>query len=652
MRNLKPKKIDIFVAKQFLVLFAGAFLICQFVLMMQFLWRYVDELIGKGLSLEVMAEFFWYMGLMLVPQALPLAILLSSLITFGNIGESSELTAIKAAGISLMQAMRSLIVICVVICLSSFVFQNYVGPDANLRLRQLLLSMKQKSPELEIPEGIFYDGIPRSNIFVQKKDMTTGKLYGLTIYRMTGSYEDQAIILADSGMLQTTADKKHLLMTLWNGEWFENMQSQEMGGKASVPYRRETFYNKEILLDFDNDFTMTDATMLANDARSKGLPQLIHDVDSLEQRRDSMGHALFAEMDSRFYQNRRAIVGAGGAVHRGGGGANKSATKVVDIDSTYQHLKQSERQQVVSSSLSTVNSSKQELEFRGMIAKDYDLFILSHRIQEISKFTIALQCLLFFFIGAPLGAIIRKGGLGLPVIISVAVFIIYYILDNSSTRMVKIGELNLWIGTLLSTVLLTPLAVYFTVKANNDSAVFNMDQWKLWTERVLMIPQRRHIMLKEVIITDPNYEEDLRTIQEMDSRIETYEEKEALDWTGRFGWLRHLPNPKRLFFAEEEEDEIEQLSGTLEALVDDLGNSSDKYVLTYLNHYPVLSVRGHQLPFKKRWATWTIVVLFPIGLFFYCRILVFRLRLHRNLKAIRATDKNIAERLASDEFRS
>ncbi len=223
--------------------------------MMQFLWRYVDELIGKGLSLEVMAEFFWYMGLMLVPQALPLAILLSSLITFGNIGESSELTAIKAAGISLMQAMRSLIVICVVIALSSFVFQNFVGPDANLRLRQLLLSMKQKSPELEIPEGIFYDGIPRSNIFVQKKNMETGKLYGLTIYRMTGSYEDQAIILADSGMLQTTADKKHLLMTLWNGEWFENMQSQEMGGKASVPYRRETFYNKEILLDFDADFT-------------------------------------------------------------------------------------------------------------------------------------------------------------------------------------------------------------------------------------------------------------------------------------------------------------------------------------------------------------------------------------------------------------
>ncbi len=648
MRNLKPKKIDIFITRQFMVLFVGAFLICQFVLMMQFLWRYVDELIGKGLSLEVMAEFFWYMGLMLVPQALPLAILLSSLITFGNIGESSELTAIKAAGISLLQAMRSLIVICVVICLSSFVFQNYVGPDANLRLRQLLLSMKQKSPELEIPEGIFYDGIPRSNIFVQKKDMKTGKLYGLTIYRMTGSYEDQAIILADSGMLQTTADKKHLLMTLWNGEWFENMQNQEMGGKASVPYRRETFYNKEILLDFDNDFTMTDATMLANDARSKGLPQLIHDVDSIEHRRDSMGHALYHDMDTRFYQTRRAIVGAPREYKRTQE-KERAKTKsvapvkaeVTDIDSAYWSLPQSERQQVVSSSLSTVNSSKQELEFRGMIAKDYDLLLVSHRIQEISKFTIALQCLLFFFIGAPLGAIIRKGGLGLPVIISVAVFIIYYILDNSSTRMVKIGELNLWIGTLLSTVVLSPLAVYFTVKANNDSAVFNLDTWKLWAQRVLMLRLHRHIMLKEVIITDPNYQADLSTILCMNADIETYEANHRL---GR------LPNPIEVFFRYEEDHEVEHLIDTMENLIDDLANSSDKYVLNYLNQYPVLSPNAHKRPFEKLWMNCVTAVLLPIGIFFYVRIVVFRLRLHRDLKATHSNNQLVAQRIESGEL--
>ena len=185
------KKLDIFIAKQFGMLFMGTFFICQFVLMMQFLWRYVDELIGKGLSVEVLAQFFWYMALMLVPQALPLAILLSSLITFGNMGETSELTAIKAAGVSLLQSFRALIFISVMICLGSFYFQNKVGPDANMKLAQLLISMKQTSPELEIPEGIFYDGIPNSNLYVQKKDLKTGKLYGIMVYRMTGSYEVQ-----------------------------------------------------------------------------------------------------------------------------------------------------------------------------------------------------------------------------------------------------------------------------------------------------------------------------------------------------------------------------------------------------------------------------------------------------------------------------
>ena len=264
--TLRIKKLDIFIARQFGLLFVGTFFICQFVLMMQFLWKYIDDLIGKGLTLDVLAQFFWYMSIMLVPQALPLAILLSSLITFGNLGESSELTAIKAAGISLMQTFRSLIVIVSLITITSFVFQNNIGPHANMKLAQLVISMKQKSPELEIPEGIFYDGIPDCNIYVQKKNIETGRLYGIMIYRMTNSYEDAAIILADSGMIQSTAEKKHLILSLWSGEWFENMQEQQFGGSAAVPYRRETFTDKKIILDFNGDFSLTDAASLSNNA--------------------------------------------------------------------------------------------------------------------------------------------------------------------------------------------------------------------------------------------------------------------------------------------------------------------------------------------------------------------------------------------------
>ena len=242
------KKIDIYMLRQFLLLFIGAFCISLFVLMMQFLWRYVDDLIGKGLSIDVLGQFFWYMSLKLVPQAFPLAVLLSSLIAMGNIGENSELTAIKAAGISLMQALRSLIIFSIFVSVGSFYFQNSVGPDATKKLAQLLLSMRQKSPELEIPEGIFYDGIPNCNLYVQKKDMETGMLYGVMIYKMTDSYEDAAIILADSGMLQSTAEKQHLVLSLYNGEWFENMRSQELTQNSAVPYRRESFVSKKIVL--------------------------------------------------------------------------------------------------------------------------------------------------------------------------------------------------------------------------------------------------------------------------------------------------------------------------------------------------------------------------------------------------------------------
>jgi lipopolysaccharide export system permease protein len=301
------KKLDIFIIKQFGLLFVGTFFICQFVLMMQFLWRYVDELIGKGLSLEIMAQFFWYMGLMLMPQAFPLAILLSSLITFGNLGESSELTAIKAAGISLMQAFRSLIVISVLMAGVSFYFQNVVGPRANQDFYRLLLGMKQKSPEVQIPEGIFYDGIPGSNIYVQKKNLDTGMLYGIMIYRMTGSYEDQAIILADSGKMQTTEEKKHLLLTLYSGEWFENMRSQDLANSANIPYRRETFSTKRIVLDFDSGLNMADMADVSGDGAvsyttnalsvtgaKEAYKSVQQEIDDLEHERRIVFHKIMA----------------------------------------------------------------------------------------------------------------------------------------------------------------------------------------------------------------------------------------------------------------------------------------------------------------------------------------------------------------------
>lgn len=628
--TLRIKKLDIFIAKQFGLLFIGTFFICQFVLMMQFLWRSIDELIGKGLSVEIMAQFFWYMALMLVPQALPLAILLSSLITFGNLGESYELTAIKSAGISLMQSFRSLIAITVTVCLASFYFQNNIGPQSTMKLSQLLVSMKQKSPELMIPEGIFYDGIPNSNIYVQHKDLETGKLYGMMIYRMTGSYEDQAIILADSGMLQSTADKKHLLLSLWSGEWFENMQSQELANSASVPYRRESFVSKTIVLDFDGEFSMTDAAALSNNAKGKGLRQISADIDSLNNLYDSIGRAYFVDA-KRTYFSTALISKADSAL------AVKTAkAENVNIDSIFSKLQVDTKKSAVNSALNRVQGRLSDLEFRGLVTSDGDRLIRMHEIEAINKFTLAFQCLLFFFIGAPLGAIIRKGGLGYPILISVFVFIVYYILDNSGYRMARGGMWAVWFGKALAPAVLSPVAVFVTYKANKDSVVFNADAYKEFFMRLLGLRLKRHVFSKEVIINDPEYASDSVRLRRINDDVHAYSQEHK---------LVTAPNIINVFFKYRTDNEVERIIEELEAVIEDLANTRDKIILHELNKYPILSAKAHTRPFEHKWLNVMAGIFVPLGAVLYIRMWMFRLRLYRDLKVVRQTNLAIVVRI-------
>lgn len=624
------KKLDIFIAKQFGLLFIGTFFICQFVLMMQFLWRYIDELIGKGLSMEVLAEFFWHMGLMLVPQALPLAILLSSLITFGNMGESSELTAIKAAGISLMQAFRSLIFISVLICFTSLYFQNTVGPNANKQLGLMLMSMKQKSPELEIPEGIFYDGIPNSNLYVQKKDLNTGKLYGIMIYRMTGSYEDQAIILADSGMLQSTAEKKHLLLSLWSGEWFENMKAQEMAGSAAVPYRRETFTAKRILLDYDGDFNMGDGSSMSNNASAKSFSKIRHDLDSLKEQYDSIGRMYYNEDQRMAYALPKVSVKDSlrslGLV----------ATNTYNVDSAFSQLTPDRRRAAVGYALQQVKQRASDLDFKQMITSDGDRLIRQHKIEWVRKITLALTCLIFFFIGAPLGAIIRKGGLGLPVLISVLVFIVYYILDNSGYRMARGGMWAIWFGNALAPAVLVPMAVFFTYKATNDSVVFNVDLYTDIFRRFFGLRVKRPIYRKEVVINDPNYTADLERLESITSEIDLYSQSHR---------LKHAPNWIKVFFRYEPDHKIEAINEELETVIEDLSNSRDRTIVNHLSAYPIMSVKAHTRPFERRWLNIVSAVIVPFGLVLYLRMWRYRLRLWRDLRTVKAENDIIIGRI-------
>jgi len=490
--------------------------------------------------------------------------------------------------------------------------------------------MKQKSPELEIPEGVFYGGIPQTNLYVEKKDLETGHLYNIMVYRMTDSYEDQAIILADSGMLQSTAEKKHLILNLWSGEWFENMRSSEFGNSAEVPYRRETFVHKKIVIDFDADFSLTDMGGISNNARTKSISKIRKDKDSLIHVFDSVGRAYYKDAQMIYYPSPKLKKAETERARK------IAAAESFNIDSIYAKLPADQRRMAVDRALSSVQQEISDLNFKSMITSDGDRLIRQHDIEEINKYLLALTCVIFFFIGAPLGAIIRKGGLGVPIIISVIVFIVYYILDNTGYRMARQGDWAIWFGKGLSPAVLIPTAIFFTYKANNDSAVFNIDMYMNLLMRMFGLRAKRHISSKEVIINTPNYQEDAAILSRMNDDLVAYARKTN---------LKSPPNIVNTFFRYQPDHEVERINNELEAVIEDLGNTRNRVIMLELNIYPIMITKAHTRPFERKWMNIVAAIIIPAGLFFYFRMWRFRIRLYRDLKVVKSANENIIEEI-------
>ena len=622
------KKIDIFVFKAYSLLFVGTFFICLFIFLMQFMWRYVDELIGKGLTLDVLAHFFYYAGLTLIPMSLPLAILLASLITFGNLGERFELLSMKAAGIPLIRILQPIIIFNILLCIGSFYFQNVTGPEAQKKFYTLIYSMKQKSPELEIPEGIFYSEIPGYNIFVEKKGKENGMLYGVMIYSTTDGYEDAQIVLADSAELKTTADEKHLMLTMYAGERFRNMQAQgNMMARANVPYMRETFIQETDLIPFDNNFNMMDANVFSGSAQTKNLREIETGLDSLAHKSDSIGRSLFAYLQNTTYRRKVNIASQDSA---------KIARQTLNFDTLYSQLTVSQQQSILRNAMQKSTVATNEYEFRGLISKDIDQSTRTHWVEWHKKFTLSLACLFFFFIGAPLGAIIRKGGLGVPVVISVTIFIFYYIINVSGEKMAKSGEWVPWFGEWLSSMVLCPIGIFLTYKANKDSAVFNIEAYINVIRKILGLRISRHIARKEVIIHDPDYPVVKTELMALTQEWQAYAQKSR---------LRLPPNYLHIFFHNIDDHEVISLSRKMENLITILSNSRDAAILDALNKLPIVSTHAHTRPFHNYKWNMVLGIIFPVGIFFYFRIWRYRLRLYKDIQQIKKYSAFIAERI-------
>jgi lipopolysaccharide export system permease protein len=455
--------------------------VCLFILLMQFLFMYINDMVGKGVGMNVLAELFFYASVTFTPVALPLSILLASLMTFGNLGEHLELLAMKASGISLLRIMKPLIYCVVVLSGISFVFQNNIVPQAQTKMYTIVLSLKQKSPELDIPEGVFYKEIQGYNVYVKHKNKKTGLLRDMMIYDYSKGFENAVVVAADSGRITVASDKKSLVLTLYNGESFENLntnKNRKMNEK--IPYIRETFTLRKILIDFSTNFEMMDESIMGSRDMNKTLGELSVFIDSVRHEQDSIRASTVRLFRNSVYANAFQPTETTFRHHASLPSTHKQDSLFAKgFVPYYNQLRLSQQINLLQQAKSEVERVQSDYMFTMGQRLDEQKKILSHISIYYKRFAMAFSCLLFFFIGAPLGAIVRKGGFGLPAVLSVVLYLLYYCVDNFGVKMVKQDMWAIWQGVWLSSFLLTGLGIFFTYQALNDSTMLNPDDWKI-----------------------------------------------------------------------------------------------------------------------------------------------------------------------------
>ncbi len=619
---------------RFLPRFLMTFCICLFIVMMQFLWRYIDELVGKGLSMDLIAELFFHAALSLLPLALPLSILLAALMTFGDLGEHVELTALKSSGISLTTIMKPIAMLMVVVAIGAFFFMNNALPKSQVKMWTLLFSMRQTSPTLDIPEGAVYSQIPGYNIYVKRKDKERDMLYNLLIYDVSASTMYPRIVAADSGRLSMTEDKRHLVLTLYKGAWYEQMSGASgVNGMSGDMYRRESFHDKEIMIPYDANFTRMDDETMKSQYVGKDIKELQHSIDSINLRVDSAASLIVERM------RRQPLCGVpqSRVVVKDGNPTLEpipqvKLDKAVDINDILKSLPQHEQQQIVNQALSNASADMQDMQFQGYQVNDDNYIMRRHQIELIKKFTLSLACLIFFFIGAPLGAIIRKGGLGMPIVISVILFIIYYIIDNTGYKLARDGRWPVWQGIWLSSAVLLPLGIFLTKKAVNDSAVFNPDAWLNFLRRITGLHQTRKLAAKEVIINEVVADEALSQINTLKESCQNFIDR----YPGRQRYIDYWQQGY-------DKKAIKALAEEVDRVVDYLSNSRDQMILNKAMDYPVIRQLLTYQPVTNKNLGTVLAALFPIGL----PVWLVGLRHQKNLKRdVRLTIKTCEQLVA------
>ena len=480
------KRLHKYLIKSFLGPFVLTFAIAMFVLILQFVWKWIDELVGKGLDWMIIVELITYVSAKLIPLAFILGVLLASIMTFGNLGEHNELTAMKSSGISLIRTMFPVLIIVILLGTASFVFSDYVMPVTNMKFFTLLLDIRQQRPEFDIREGQFYNGIEGYSLYIGDRSKDGMTLYNLMIYDHSVNKGNVAVTMADSGYMRITEDERHLILSLYSGYSYGEQLSDENDIQENKPFRWDAFGNQQILFNLPgSELNRSREDLYKNHYQMLNMRQLKDTASGLQGellwRRNKVGHELLEQQylrlenkkefreDSAYYQIPDSIINPDSLI---------LAMSLEDQREIY-----NQAQNFARSVQSKLNNSEETVRIRKKWVNMY--------LNEWNRMlTYAMACILFFLIGAPLGAIIRKGGLGTPMVVSVVFFLAYHILSLAGEKYARAGFVSSWLGMWGSTMLLLPLGLFLTFKSNKDSKLMNTESYFLLFKKIFSFGRR------------------------------------------------------------------------------------------------------------------------------------------------------------------
>lgn len=486
------KRLYRYTISSFIGPFIMTFLICIFVFLMQFLWRYLDDLVGKGLETSVMMELMSYAALSMIPTALPLAVLLASIMTFGNLGERFELLAIKASGVSLFKIMRPLMFVSIGLGLFTFYMANDVIPVANAKFMALLYSVKEQRPEMVIKEGVFSQELPGFSIKVSDRDPQTGALRNLMIYDHRENRGNTGVIVADSGYLKMSENKQHVVLTLFDGENYTEGTPQR-GAPKSYPFRREMFSKEEIVVPV-RDFSLerVDENFFRDSYKMMKNSQLVVVSDSLQkiyaerEKQATLSITYNSRMNKQLRNHFKPDSIAQDTIL-----SLPDFSSAMEFDSIWAKLSSGNKKSVINKALNDIQTSQRSiLQYEGDMRARLKL-LNRHIIEWHRKYTLALACILFFFIGAPLGAIIRKGGFGMPVVVSIVLFILYYIISLIGEKVAREGLWSVATAMWISSAVFIPIGIFFTYQAVTDSTLLLSDAYKSFFNRINIFKSKK-----------------------------------------------------------------------------------------------------------------------------------------------------------------